>query len=69
MNLLENETKDYINSRNEAIKWRNFLAIICVISLGVLIYKCNEFHNYKKVAESKMLRDSASVESYKMMLK
>ena len=68
MNLLDNDTEKYIYSHDEAIKWRNFLAIICAISLGMLIYKCHEFNGYKKRAESKMLRDSISVESYKMML-
>lgn len=69
MNLLENTTKEYVNSHDEAIKWRNFLAIICAISLSMLICKCVEFDNYKKTAEAKMERDRASVESYKLMMK
>lgn len=69
MNLLENESKDVINDYEKCKDFNLFLKLILVITLGMLIYKCNEFNHYKKAAESKMLRDSASVESYKTMLK
>lgn len=68
MQLVENETNEFVDSYVNMKMWRDTFAFTALLLLLIVVFQANENYKFKKLAHEKFERDLKAVESYKTMV-